>query len=197
MEHNYGEETAGAELPASATPDRDLATINTQTRRLVEYSLAVACALAVWCAWVDVLPALGILNVDGLAIDHGHGVPEDDRTADGRNCRSIEQLRRRNAARSSWPICCLAVMILATTVIAAKNIPGLLEMAVLQHLALGRRRALRRRHGLPLPDHHCRPACSVSASWASAGRRSNGSWPPWAWDWASACRKSSPISSPA
>ena len=62
-EHNAGEETsAAAELPASTTPERDLATINIQTRRLVEYALAVACALAVWCAWVDVLPALGNLN---------------------------------------------------------------------------------------------------------------------------------------
>ena len=36
---------------------------------------------------------------------------------------------------------CLAMIVLATTVIAAKNIPGVLEMAVLQHLPLDAGRA--------------------------------------------------------
>ena len=57
-ENNAGEDAGGDELPASAAPERDLAAINTQTRRLVEYSLAVASVLVIWCAWVDVLPAL-------------------------------------------------------------------------------------------------------------------------------------------
>ena len=63
-ESNLAEESpSGPDLPAAAAPERDLATINIQTRRLVEYSLGVACALAVWCAWVDVLPALSSVNV--------------------------------------------------------------------------------------------------------------------------------------
>jgi potassium efflux system protein len=67
----------------------------------------VAAALALWCAWVDVLPALGILNSVMLW---------------GTNI-SVTML-------------IAAGLTLATTVIAAKNIPGLLEMAVLQHLPL-------------------------------------------------------------
>jgi potassium efflux system protein len=106
-ESSVGEESAAAELPASAQPQRDLAVINAQTRHLIEYSLTVAAALALWCAWVDVLPALGILNSVMLW---------------GTNI-SVTML-------------IAAALTLATTVIAAKNIPGLLEMAVLQHLPL-------------------------------------------------------------
>jgi len=94
-----------ADLPIASMPELDLATIDTQTRRLVECSLFVAAALALWFAWVDVLPALGIFNE--IPVWH---TPV-----------SVADLG-------------LAVIILATSIIAAKNIPGLLEMAVLQHL---------------------------------------------------------------
>ena len=102
-------ETAGAdETPMTAVePDRNVAVIDAQTRRLVEYSLAVAAILALWLAWVDVLPALNLL--------HRFGIPHTTLT--------LADLG-------------LASLILATATIAAKNIPGLLEMAVLQHLPL-------------------------------------------------------------
>ena len=115
-------------MPASATPERDLAAINSQTRRLIEYALAVACALAVWCAWGDMVPALGNLNCTVWRTTVN--VSTEELLADGRKQATVTT----QFARSSWPTCCLAVIILATTVIAAKNIPGLLEMAVLQHL---------------------------------------------------------------
>ena len=41
---------------------------------------------------------------------------------------------RRRSRRSRWPTWAWRCIVLATTMIAAKNIPGLLEMAVLQHL---------------------------------------------------------------
>ncbi len=108
IESAGGEESCGgAELPASAEPQRDLATINAQTKHLIEYSLAVAAALALWFAWVDVLPALSILN-------------------------SVKLWHTEIAVTDLG----LAALVLATTVIAAKNFPGLLEMAVLQHLPL-------------------------------------------------------------
>jgi potassium efflux system protein len=102
-EGNGGEEIAAAELLTSAKEERDLATINIQTRRMIEYSLAAACALVMWWAWIDVLPALDNINV-----------------------KAWDTIRLADLA--------LAALILATTMIAAKNIPGLLEMAVLQHL---------------------------------------------------------------
>ena len=62
--------------------------------------------------------------------------------------------------------------------IAAKNIPGLLEMAVLQHLPFdaGARYAVATVS--PLRDHLRGRAALLRRPWAWAGRRSNGSWPP-------------------
>lgn len=128
-ENNSGDEATGAtDLPASTTPERDLATINTQTRRLIEYSLAVASALAIWCAWIDVLPALGSINwsvgTTEVAVAVKLPLPNGGTKVDF-------QKEYRDVKLSDL---LLAAIILATTVIAAKNIPGLLEMAVLQHL---------------------------------------------------------------
>ena len=95
------------ELPASTEPDRDVAVIDAQTRRLIEYSLIVTIMLALWFTWVDVLPALNLLNK--IPISH-------------------TTLTLANLG--------FAALVLATTTIAAKNIPGLLEMAILQHLPL-------------------------------------------------------------
>jgi len=99
-------------LPAAAEQNVDLAAINAQTRHLVEYSLAVTGFLGIWLVWVDVLPALWIL--DRIAL-----------------WQTSEQAQPVSLADLG-----LAVLIAATMLIAAKNIPGLLEMAVLQHLPL-------------------------------------------------------------
>jgi len=118
-----------AELPASTAPERDLATINTQTRRLIEYSLGVACALAVWCAWVDVLPALGSINMKTGMTTVVSVTEEVELPNGGKRLEVTGQLRDIRLADLL-----LAAIVLATTIIAAKNIPGLLEMAILQHL---------------------------------------------------------------
>ncbi len=128
-ESNSGEETSGAaDLPAAATPERDLATINIQTRRLIEYSLALACVLAVWCAWIDVLPALGSINAK-VGQTTVTVTKETSTPTGGKKLDFVDELRDIKLSDLL-----LAAIILATTVIAAKNIPGLLEMAVLQHL---------------------------------------------------------------
>jgi potassium-dependent mechanosensitive channel len=127
-ETNAGEDAAGAELPASTVPERDLATINIQTRRLIEFTLAVACTVAVWCAWVDVLPALGSINVKiGQTIESvTEKVPKPGNHSDWVTSDRPRDIRVADLL--------LAAIIFAATFIAAKNIPGLLEMAVLQHL---------------------------------------------------------------
>jgi potassium efflux system protein len=128
VEGNGGEEIAAAELLTSAKEERDLATINIQTRRMIEYALAAACALVMWWAWIDVLPALG--NINATVWRTTVTVIEEQTVPDGkRPVRNIDVLREITLADLG-----LAVIILATTMIAAKNIPGLLEMAVLQHL---------------------------------------------------------------
>ncbi len=126
-EGNAGEDAA--DLPTSAAPERDLAAINTQTRRLVEYGLAVASVLLIWCVWVDVLPALS--NVNAKLWTTTVKVTREVPTGSGSEVMAESKEVLRNVRLGDL---LLAVIILATTVIAAKNIPGLLEMAVLQHL---------------------------------------------------------------
>jgi potassium efflux system protein len=97
---------------ASNEPKLDLATINVQTQRFVEYSLALAGLLGMWLVWVDVLPALRALDKIGL-------------------WQAEAQAEWTSLADFS-----LAALIFATALIAAKNAPGLLEMALLQRLPL-------------------------------------------------------------
>ncbi|MEC8556811.1 MAG: mechanosensitive ion channel domain-containing protein [Planctomycetota bacterium] len=104
-----------ASTPIKGVEDEEvnLVAINEQTRRLIK-SLFVTCGL-LWAYWIwaDVLPA--ILVLDRVAI---------------------------------WPLnetesisladLLLVVPILVLTVIATRNVPGLLEIALLQHLPLAR-----------------------------------------------------------
>ncbi len=122
---------AAATVAAATSSDRDLATINSQTRRLIEYALALAGILGVWFIWVDVMPALRILNQVPLwqtTISVTETVTATDGAA---KLQTVERLGAITLADLG-----LAALMLATTLIAAKNIPGLLEMGLLQHLPL-------------------------------------------------------------
>jgi potassium-dependent mechanosensitive channel len=130
-ELNAGEEAAGGdELPSAAVPERDIAAINSQTRRLIEFSLGVAAVLVIWCAWCDVLPALNTVNT-GLWTTT-QTVPVTSSLPDGRTKLDFPEVARVVKVADLF----VALIVLVTTFIAAKNIPGLLEMAVLQHLPL-------------------------------------------------------------
>jgi len=107
------DEAAGtSEMPAPAVPTLDLATINVQTRNLVKYSLALAGFLGIWVVWVDVLPALGIL--DRIPLWSAAGQTEPTSLAD----------------------LILAVVAFAPTLVATRNAPALLELALLQRSKL-------------------------------------------------------------
>lgn len=107
-----GESAVPSVIPMPSEPNLDLATINAQTRHFIEYSLLVAGLAGIWLVWVDVLPALRILDSITLwqMFDQADAITLAD--------------------------LCLAALVSATTLIAAKNIPGLLEMTVLQRLPL-------------------------------------------------------------
>lgn len=99
-------------VPTPSEPNLDLAKINIQARRLVEYSLLLGGAIGLWFIWVDVLPALSML-------------------------RRVEMWRSLDDARIvTLADVALAVLIGTTAFSAAKNIPGLLEMAWLRRLTL-------------------------------------------------------------
>ena len=118
-----------AELPTPAPAERDLAAINTQTRRLVEYTLIVGALLSAWMVWFDVTPALRFLNEVRLwettviesVVEKTPGGTIENRTVERPTAVTLANL-------------ILALVVLGMTVTAARNIPGLLELALLQHL---------------------------------------------------------------
>ena len=107
-----GESAVVAVIPTPNEPRLDLATINVQTQRFVEYSLALTGFLGMWFVWVDVLPALRALDRVGL-------------------WQTVTQAEATSLGDLS-----LAALIFVTSLIAAKNAPGLLEMTLLQRLPL-------------------------------------------------------------
>ena len=99
------------------TPDTeiDLAAINAQTMRLVTSVIGLGSLLAVAFTWSGVLPAVGALNSIALW------------EVTGSNQKMIP-ITLANVL--------LAIPIMAMTLVGARNLPGLLEIALLQHLPL-------------------------------------------------------------
>ena len=100
-----GESTTADEV---AAPQLDLSAISIQTRNLLFALGVVVGFLGLWFIWVDVLPALNILN-------HVH----------------LWSIAERPVTLGDLA---LALLTLVVASIATKNLPGLLEIAVLQHL---------------------------------------------------------------
>ena len=92
--------------------------VDQQARRLLNAGLAVLGILGFFAIWSDVFPALGVFNDISLWTETV--------TVDGQEV--------------SQPITLadlfLALIVLAVTWIASRNLPGLMEIAVLQHLEL-------------------------------------------------------------
>lgn len=110
----------GAELPtvpAAAEGQLDLTTINEQTHRFVRTALVAGFVAGLWLIWADVLPALSYLNVELWPTD----VVQNGVT----RVEPINVLRLLEAV--------IAVIL---TLVATRNIPGLLEIVLLQRLPL-------------------------------------------------------------
>ncbi len=99
-----------AETPAVAVeePEVSIYAISAQTQQLVRSGVWLAVALVIYLVWGDVLPALGKLG--GLSL-----APVLPVTLGAVG---------------------LALLMVVVTTIAVKNLPGLLEIALLQHLPL-------------------------------------------------------------
>ena len=112
--------TAG-EIQQAVTADEqdvDLATLDEQTRRLVNALVGFAGALGLWLLWADMVPAFTFL--DRFALWHYKGVVE-----------GVEQLVPVTVADMA-----LVVLIVFAAVVAARNLPGLIEILLLQLTAL-------------------------------------------------------------
>ncbi|MEZ6059795.1 MAG: mechanosensitive ion channel [Planctomycetaceae bacterium] len=124
-------ETSGNTIPAAEIPRVDLSVVNQQMLHLVQGAACVLFLTFGWMIWSRVLPALQILNRVELwttavtiakSYDLGNGQSE---------IREVTQLQ---------PIMLgaliVALGILGIAVLASRNLPGLLELSVLQRLPL-------------------------------------------------------------
>ena len=123
---------AAREVPEAGPPPEpatvDLAAVDAQTRRLLRAVILLAAPLGLWLIWSDVLPALNILEKVHLW----------DQT------QAIDGVDKRVPV--TLGDLALALLIGLITIAAARNFPGVLEIAVLRHTGLeaGSRYAVRK-----------------------------------------------------
>ncbi len=110
--------TAEGDAPVIESQPLDLEAVDLQMRRLLRAFLLVVGIIAAYGIWSDILPALKILNEVTLW--------SNPTTVDG--VATLKPVTLADAV--------LALVILVATFIASKNLPGLTEIAILQHLDL-------------------------------------------------------------
>jgi potassium efflux system protein len=108
----------------------DLGTIDLQTRRLLRSCMLTAVVVGSWLIWIDILPALGVLDRCQLW-QYNTDVNEMIVTANGQATTPIS-----GTAYVTLADLLMAGVILLMTAIAGRNLPGLLEIAFLQRLPL-------------------------------------------------------------
>lgn len=98
------------------TQSMDLTAISDQIRELLRAFIGISVVVGIWLVWEDVIPALGVLRKIRL---WPHAVMVDGQ----------EVLKAVTLADMA-----LAIVVGIFTAIASKNLPALLEIAVLRHL---------------------------------------------------------------
>jgi potassium efflux system protein len=111
-------EQEGAAAPAIESTPLDLDAVDKQTTRLVNAGLFFVGALAAWGIWSEIVPALGVLDRVSL----------------------WSQIAMIDGQETSVPVTLadllLALFVAGVTAVASANLPGLMEIAVLQRLTL-------------------------------------------------------------
>ena len=127
------EEKARTDGEAVAVPETevlDINAVNAQTGRLVRTCMIAATVIGFWLIWHDVLPALRVFE----HVELWHVVEQVTETVQsdaGPQTRVLTQQRAITILDLM-----MALVIGALAVIAGRNIPGFLEMTVLQRLPL-------------------------------------------------------------
>ncbi|MCA9177760.1 MAG: mechanosensitive ion channel, partial [Planctomycetales bacterium] len=151
-ERAIAREQAGEAGESSPQPDSppDVAVNTEQTKRLIRTSLVAASMVGLWLIWVDVLPALRILDqyplwsVDqpwAMAATDGDGAITTAQSLGGEAVASVSQpaaptrigMRPKQVTIADLG---LAVVIAMLTFASARNIPGVMEISILQRLPL-------------------------------------------------------------
>ncbi len=128
------EESASGENPPELKFDEselDIAAINEQTKKLIRSFLALGFILGLWFVWVDMLPALDFLDrvelweigASAVSTAANEGSDSEIVTITEKSVITLKNLL-------------FALIVLAMTVISTRNVPGVLEMAVLQKMPI-------------------------------------------------------------
>jgi len=108
----------------------NLSQIVTQVRSLLDTGLVTIAAVGLWFVWADVTPALNILDQIPLwqtTVSEVVPVSEGE-TAE---VRVVQRPRAITAANLG-----LGILLLAIAAIASRNVPGLVEVILLEHLSV-------------------------------------------------------------
>lgn len=129
---SVGSEGATMSRPVIAVEETvDLAQLSSQTQRMLTTLLVVAALAGTWGIWHNFLPALNILDRWRLWTTV---VPM---TETATNAAGETEIVTRDIVRQVTMVDLLAVSVIAfITIVAFRNIPGLLEITVLQRLPL-------------------------------------------------------------
>jgi potassium efflux system protein len=112
-------ETPAATSPLQVEePSVDLASLDEQTRRLINAGVFVSAAFGLWAIWSGVLPAFGIF--EKVTLWTYTGMIDGDETVVPVTLASIG----------------LVLVIAALAIVAARNLPALLEIALLQRTSI-------------------------------------------------------------
>ena len=121
--HRESEQQHAAEDESSAIaveiPELNFEALGEQAKRLVRFGYLFSAVVGLWMVWGDLLPALDFFNQVTLPLS-------TTQVVDGVSTEmplSLKQLL-------------IALVVLAVTVLAAKNLPGVLEITLLQRLPL-------------------------------------------------------------
>jgi potassium-dependent mechanosensitive channel len=112
-------------------PELDLEKVDSQTGRLVRSTFVIGLLISMWFIWAEFLPALSILNELQVWETQRETVVQRD-AGDGQT----ESVTLTEVVPITWRDIVVALLVGVATFIAVQNIPGLLEIAILQRLPL-------------------------------------------------------------
>ena len=113
-------EAAGEAMPELEVPNIDLSSVNQQTRTLIRAAVGVSMAFALWMVWSQMFPALGVLD----------DVPAWQ--------QSVVTETGTESVSVSWAAVLGALLIVAATMLAYRNLPGLVEITLFRRGTIDR-----------------------------------------------------------
>lgn len=109
----------------------NLTQIVQQVRSLLDTGLLTIAAVGLWFVWADVTPALNILD----RVTLWQTTVEEVVASKGADDKPVVQIVQRPAAITAANLG-LAILLMSIAVIAGRNVPGLVEVILLEHLAV-------------------------------------------------------------